>query len=124
MAAAMADGDADSEEGKARAREWRGRASTEEGRGEWRARTSALEEAGARGGKAGAPPAHGLHVLATRRPLEPDVEHVVCIAVSNLESMFGPVPVKFGPRSNYKVCCTPKYLQVLFKGHCDLSSRS
>jgi hypothetical protein len=57
-------------------------------------------------------------------PLGPNVEHVVCIAVSNLESMFGLVPVKFGPRSNYKVCCTPNDLQVLFKGHGDLSSRS
>jgi hypothetical protein len=47
--------------------------------------SSASEEAGARGGKAGAPPAHGLHVLATRRPRESDVEHVVGIGEGEVE---------------------------------------
>jgi hypothetical protein len=80
-----------------------------------RSSASALEEAGARGGKVGAPPAHGLHVLATRRSLEPDVEHVVCVKPSDLEAMVGLAMGQTGLWTNCQ-SCSPQYtLQFLFK---------
>jgi hypothetical protein len=65
----------------------------------------------------GAPPAHGLHVLATRRSLEPDVEHVVCVKPSDLEAMVGLAMGQTGLWTNCQ-SCSPQYtLQFLFKHH-------
>jgi hypothetical protein len=47
------------------------------------------------------------------------VEHVVCIAVSNLESIFELLLVEISSWANYKVCCTQVVLQFWLRhlGH-------